>query len=129
MINEPGVEVTIEPITIYRAVEDDEIEGWGIFRHGSMLLSCPTSAEAHARARQFGFKVVEGEAMGVDWSGARHFVSAACRGERCTLCHRDATHKLGEEIMADDPNPTRHNLVAYVCCTHFTAVVRTGCGG
>lgn len=57
-----------------------------------------------------------------------HFVSAACRGEHCTQCDRAATHKVGEEILHDDPNPIRHNLTAYVCCDHFYAVMRANCG-
>ncbi len=49
--------------------------------------------------------------------------SASCRGERCSVCGADATHKLGEEIMHDDPFPERHNLTAYVCCEHFRMVL------
>lgn len=56
-----------------------------------------------------------------------HFTSAACRGERCSMCQDAATHKVGEEIMADDPNPIRHNLTAYVCCRHFGLITKTGC--
>ena len=58
-----------------------------------------------------------------------HFVSASCQGEYCVMCRlnstdlgryaRPATHKVGEEIMNDDPDPERHNLTAYLCCTHF----------
>jgi len=58
---------------------------------------------------------------------AEHFVSAATRGEHCTVCRRSATHTLGEEIMADDPNPIRHNLTAYVCCTHYGMVLGLQC--
>lgn len=50
-----------------------------------------------------------------------HFVSESCGGEKCGAivdlkpspvrrCGRDAKHKLGEEMMHDDPNPARHNL-------------------
>lgn len=59
-----------------------------------------------------------------------HFVSESCRGELCAGCwheKRPATHKLGEEILHDDPNPVRHNLTAYVCCTHFRLVVGGTC--
>lgn len=49
--------------------------------------------------------------------------SASCRGEQCSVCGIDATHKLGEEIMHDDPFPERHNLTAYVCCEHFRMVL------
>jgi hypothetical protein len=57
-----------------------------------------------------------------------HFVSAACKGERCTMCVDDATHKVGEEILFDDPNVgTGHNLTAYVCCYHFGMLMRTVC--
>ena len=52
-----------------------------------------------------------------------HFVSASCRGEKCSICKSPATHKVGEEIMSDDPNPIRHNLTAYVCCEHFRLIM------
>jgi hypothetical protein len=58
---------------------------------------------------------------------AGHFVSRSCGGERCSVCRADATHKLGEEIMHDDPSPHRHNLTAYVCCEHFRMIVGS-CG-
>ncbi len=56
-----------------------------------------------------------------------HFVSASCDGERCRVCGKPATHKLGEEILHDDPNPARHNLTAYVCCQHFREIVGGEC--
>ena len=57
-----------------------------------------------------------------------HFVSAACRGEVCTMCREPATHKVGEERFHDDPNPyPTHNMTAYVCCWHFGLIVRTVC--
>jgi hypothetical protein len=57
-----------------------------------------------------------------------HFVSASCRGENCGMCYRfgrtrDATHKVGEEIPHDDPNPIRHNLTQYICCRCFMFIV------
>jgi len=52
-----------------------------------------------------------------------HFVSASCLGEYCSICKIPATHKVGEEIMSDDPNPVRHNLTAYVCCEHFRLIM------
>lgn len=60
-----------------------------------------------------------------------HFVSASCQGETCNLrvtepprrCGKPATHKVGEEILHDDPNQIRHNLTAYVCCSHFARIV------
>jgi hypothetical protein len=57
-----------------------------------------------------------------------HFVSASCRGEKCGICVRNsfpapATHKVGEEVFADDPDPIRHNLTAYVCCRHFFIIM------
>lgn len=59
---------------------------------------------------------------------AGHFVSSSCEGETCLHCGRPATHKVGEEIMHDDPNPNRHNLTAYVCCAIFRSLFRnTGC--
>jgi hypothetical protein len=54
---------------------------------------------------------------------ADHFVSGACKGERCTVCGKDATHKVGEEILFDDPNQSRHNLTAYVCCDDFKEIM------
>lgn len=56
-----------------------------------------------------------------------HAVSAACRGEHCSMCRQPATHKVGEEILFDDPNPIRHNLTAYVCCWHFGLMMRVVC--
>ena len=53
----------------------------------------------------------------------KHFVSASCGGELCRMCNEPATHKVGEEIMHDDPNPGRHNLTAYVCCSHFMLIM------
>jgi hypothetical protein len=41
--------------------------------------------------------------------------SASCDGERCTLCGAPADLKVGEEIMHDDPMPSRHNWTAYIC--------------
>jgi hypothetical protein len=52
-----------------------------------------------------------------------HFVSATCRGERCSVCGATATHKVGEEIQPDDPDRHRHNLTAYLCCEHFGLVL------
>lgn len=52
-----------------------------------------------------------------------HFISASCAGEFCKICSLPATHKLGEEILPDDPHPERHNLIAYVCCSHYTMVM------
>jgi|GEM_PF-2692519 len=59
-----------------------------------------------------------------------HFISASCGGEHCRICGEAATHKVGEEIAWDEPNPQfpertgyikagRHNFTAYVCCRHF----------
>lgn len=56
-----------------------------------------------------------------------HPVSKYCHNERCS-CGVPATHKIGEEIFDDDPNPIRHNLTAYVCCFHFRQVVGPACG-
>jgi hypothetical protein len=51
-----------------------------------------------------------------------HFVSASCEGESCSICGKPATHKVGEEIMWDDPQKCRHNFTAYVCCEHFQMI-------
>jgi hypothetical protein len=56
-------------------------------------------------------------------STPRHFVSASCGGETCSICHRPATHKVSEEIMDDDERPIRHPLAAYLCCRCFRLVV------
>lgn len=61
-----------------------------------------------------------------------HFVSAACRGEHCTMCEdfpkKDATHKVGEEFFFDDPNPhLGHNMTAYICCWHYGLLMKTVC--
>lgn len=63
-----------------------------------------------------------------DMSPMVHFVSGSCRGEKCGMCYRHggdspATHKVGEEIMHDDPNPIRHNFTQYVCCDHFEQIL------
>jgi hypothetical protein len=55
-----------------------------------------------------------------------HFISESCEGEFCSFCMKPATHKIGEEIMHDDPMPMRHNLTAYVCCTHFAQAFGAG---
>ncbi len=58
-----------------------------------------------------------------------HFVSASCRGVNCGMCIRlhgvlaPATHKVGEEIMHDDPAEARHNLTQYVCCKHYCEIM------
>lgn len=54
------------------------------------------------------------------------FISQSCIGETCSVCKQPATHKLGEEIASDDPNPNRHNLTAYVCTEHFNQVLKPG---
>lgn len=43
------------------------------------------------------------------------------------MCREPATHKVGEELFHDDPNPYRHNLTAYVCCWHFGFIMKTVC--
>jgi hypothetical protein len=52
-----------------------------------------------------------------------HHVSASCGGEVCSICGDPATHKVGEEIMHDDPCPNRHNYTAYVCCSCFRMIL------
>lgn len=52
-----------------------------------------------------------------------HFVSKTCIGEPCAVCAFPAAHKVGEEIAHDDPQPVRHNLTAYLCCLHFSAIM------
>lgn len=52
------------------------------------------------------------------------FISKTCIGEKCSVCGKPATNKLGEEIPYDDPYPNRHNLTAYVCAEHFDMIIR-----
>ena len=62
-----------------------------------------------------------------------HFVSKSTIGEVCRICGEQATHKVGEEISHDEPNPQfpgrtdikvgRHNFTAYVCCKHFRFIL------
>ena len=51
------------------------------------------------------------------------FVSASCKGERCSLCGKPAHKKIGEEIPHDDPYPNRHNCTAYVCQRHYNQIM------
>jgi hypothetical protein len=56
------------------------------------------------------------------------WVSRSCAGEWCR-CGRTASHKIGEVIMRDDPNPDRHELTVYQCCVCFrTTVLTDQCG-
>ena len=48
-----------------------------------------------------------------------HFVSGSCAGEICAHCGQPATHKVGEEILPDDPYPICHNRTSYICCDIF----------
>jgi hypothetical protein len=53
------------------------------------------------------------------------YVGSSCIGEICLVnnCGKDATHKIGEEILDGDPHPRRHNLTNYVCCEHYQMVL------
>lgn len=53
------------------------------------------------------------------------FVSRCCEGELCSFegCSAKAKHKVEETIFDDDPHQARHPLTAYVCHTHFRAIV------
>jgi hypothetical protein len=54
----------------------------------------------------------------------RHFISASCQGERCSICGEPATHKVGEELAYDDPDfGVGDDLTAYVCCIHFVMIL------
>lgn len=48
--------------------------------------------------------------------------SKACIGEKC-WCGAPAAKKVGEEILFDDPIPTRHNLTTYVCAAHYAQMM------
>jgi hypothetical protein len=60
----------------------------------------------------------------IDIVSESRFISKTCIGEKCSVCGKSATNKLGEEIPYDDPYPNRHNLTAYVCAEHFDMIVR-----
>ncbi len=69
-----------------------------------------------------------GDRGGADSGRLKHFISGSCMGERCGMCYREgvwtpATHKVGEEIPHDAPQPHGHNLTQYVCCRHFGLIV------
>ena len=45
-------------------------------------------------------------------------------GESCSWhAERASRHKVGEEILFDDPAPERHPLTAYVCCECFVRLM------
>jgi hypothetical protein len=52
------------------------------------------------------------------------YVSGNCVGNICLIddCGKDATHKVGEEMLDGEPFPERHNLTNYVCCDHYQNV-------
>lgn len=64
-----------------------------------------------------------------------HAVHPACGGEFCGMCWREgkrevpATHKIGEEIQADDQGliSLRHNLTQYICCACFEKCFGPSC--
>lgn len=49
--------------------------------------------------------------------------SEYAKGETCSCCQQPAAHKIGEEILPDDPFQARHNYTAYVCCECFTKIL------
>lgn len=51
------------------------------------------------------------------------YVSGCCKGEKCNVCEKDATHKVEETIFDDDIIPFRHRLTAYLCCEHFQLIL------
>mgnify|MGYP001576058704 CR=1 FL=1 len=60
----------------------------------------------------------------------KHFVSIYCKGERCRICHLDATHKIEETFFDDEPVQVKNNfpmnkhpLTAYVCCDCFIMIM------
>lgn len=50
------------------------------------------------------------------------YISGCCEGEICYQCKTPATHKVGEVLLFDDPNPIRHELTAYICCKCFQSL-------
>lgn len=69
-------------------------------------------------------KVIKTESSGQEETIVNEFISETCKGEKCTVCGKDAYGKVGEEIRFDDPNPIRHNLTAYLCKEHFIMVLK-----
>lgn len=63
----------------------------------------------------------------------RHYVSPSCMEEKCRMCPKPATHKIGEEIDLSDPTAfanlkghriaIRHNFTAYVCCMCYRMIM------
>lgn len=49
--------------------------------------------------------------------------SEYAHGMQCTQCGHPASHKVGEEIFPDDPNPVRHEFTSYLCCYCFSSVM------
>lgn len=52
-----------------------------------------------------------------------HFVSAAMQGWNCSCCGEPATHKVGEYIPHDDPQPIRHELTTTLCCVCYSIIM------
>ena len=44
-------------------------------------------------------------------------------GEKCSVCEKVATHKIGEEFGVMDQRRLLHNLTNYVCDYHFNMVI------
>ena len=54
----------------------------------------------------------------------RHFISRHVLDKTCKLCDAQATHKISEEIMGDDPTIYQRPVYeAYVCCEHFRLIM------
>ena len=64
-----------------------------------------------------------------------HFISTACINEKCSMCKKQATHKVSEEIIFDNTSEysaytisegMRHPFTNYVCCKHFKMIFGKG---
>ncbi len=42
--------------------------------------------------------------------------------EKCSVCRQPASHKIAEDMGAEDYN-IRHPFTAYLCCGHFAAIM------
>ena len=56
----------------------------------------------------------------------KHKFYDECRGEKCSICKKQAMHKVGEESLGHVESFS-HNLTAYICCTCFGYLMNTKC--
>ncbi len=60
----------------------------------------------------------------LEYSISGFYVSKDCVGKICPIdkCGQDATHKINEEMLDEEPNPERNNLTSHVCCEHYQSI-------